>query len=47
MYFNFARVHRTIGVTPAMAAGVADHLWALEGLVALADSEHPAITDGV
>ena len=37
MYYNFARVHRTLGVTPAMAAGVADHMWSLEEIVALVD----------
>lgn len=35
MYYNFARVHRTLGVTPAMAAGVADHVWALEEIAGL------------
>lgn len=34
---------RTLGVTPAMAAG---DVWTLEELVALADSKHLAITDG-
>ena len=27
MHYNFARVHKTLGKTPAMAAGVADHVW--------------------
>jgi len=27
MYYNFARVHQTRRVTPAMEAGVADHVW--------------------
>jgi IS1 family transposase len=35
MYYNFARVHRTLRVTPAMEAGVADHVWTLEEIVAL------------
>jgi hypothetical protein len=26
MYYNFARVHQTLRVTPAMEAGVADHV---------------------
>jgi hypothetical protein len=26
MYCNFARVHQTLRVTPAMEAGVADHV---------------------
>jgi len=27
LHYNFARVHKTLGKTPAMAAGVADHVW--------------------
>ncbi len=27
MYYNFCRVHRTLGTTPAVAAGLTDHLW--------------------
>ena len=26
MYYNFGRVHRTLRVTPAMEAGIADHI---------------------
>jgi IS1 family transposase len=36
MYYNFVRIHQTLRVTPAMAAGVTDRLWELEDLVALA-----------
>jgi IS1 family transposase len=35
MHYNFARVHKTLRVTPAMAAGVSDHVWGLEEIVAL------------
>jgi erythromycin esterase-like protein len=35
MYYNFARVHHTLRVTPAMEAGVADHVWKLEEIAAL------------
>ena len=45
-YYNFARPHQTLtkaagGVktTPAMAAGVADHVWSLYEIAALLDSE--------
>lgn len=38
MYYNFARVHKTLGVPPAMAAGISDHVWSLEEIVSLADS---------
>lgn len=27
MYYNFVRIHQTLRVTPAMAAGVTDKLW--------------------
>lgn len=30
MYYNFARVHQTLRVTPAMEAGLADHVWSIE-----------------
>jgi hypothetical protein len=38
MYYNFCRVHQTLRVTPAMEAGIADHVWSVEEIVALLDS---------
>lgn len=35
MHYNFCRVHQTLRVTPAMAAGLADRVWELDELVAL------------
>jgi hypothetical protein len=35
MWYNFGRVHQTLRVTPAMEAGIADHVWSVEELVAL------------
>ncbi len=35
MYYNFCRVHQTLRVTPAMEAGVADHVWELREVVEL------------
>lgn len=35
MYYNFCRVHQTLRVSPAMEAGIADHVWTLDELVAL------------
>ena len=32
-HYNFVRVHRTLRMTPAMAAGVADHLWTVQELI--------------
>jgi IS1 family transposase len=37
VHYNFARVHGTLRVTPAMAAGLADHVWGLEEIVELLD----------
>jgi hypothetical protein len=35
MYYNFGRVRQTLRVTPAMEAGIADHVWAIEEIIAL------------
>lgn len=35
MHYNFARIHKTLRVTPAMEAGIADHVWSLEEIVGL------------
>ena len=35
MYHNFARLHQTIRVTPAMEAGLTDHVWSAEEIVGL------------
>ncbi len=35
MYYNFCRIHQTLRVTPAMEAGVTDHVWSLDKLIAL------------
>lgn len=36
LYYNFARIHKTLRVTPAMAGGLSDHVWSLEEIVLLA-----------
>jgi len=33
LYYNFGRIHKTLRITPAMAAGLADHVWSLEEIV--------------
>ena len=35
MYYNFCRVHQTLRVTPAMEAGIANHVWGIEELLGL------------
>jgi len=37
MHYNFARVHQTLKTTPAVAAGVADHVWGIEEIIGLMD----------
>lgn len=43
MHYNFARPHMALGsgITPAMAAGVADHVWTLDEIAALLDERGP------
>jgi IS1 family transposase len=38
LYYNFGRIHKTLRVTPAMQAGVSDHVWSIEEIVGLLDS---------
>jgi len=38
MNYNFVRIHQTLRVTPAMAAGVTDRLWSMDDLVAIVDA---------
>lgn len=38
MNYNFARIHQSLRVTPAMEAGVSDHVWNLEEIVSLLNS---------
>ena len=38
MYYNFGRIHQSLRVTPAMEAGVADHVWSLDEIISLLDS---------
>ena len=35
MHYNFCRVHKTLRVTPAMEAGLTNHVWTFEDLIAL------------
>ena len=38
MFYNFVRIHKTLKVTPAMAAKVSTRLWSMEDIVALIDA---------
>jgi IS1 family transposase len=37
VYCNYARIHQTLRVTPGMEAGLSDHVWSIEELIALCD----------
>ena len=39
MYYNFGRIHNSLRVSPAMEAGVTDHLWTLEEIAGLVKDE--------
>ncbi|MGB6547156.1 MAG: IS1 family transposase [Candidatus Acidiferrales bacterium] len=39
MYYNFCRVHQTLRVTPAMEAGVSDHVWEIREVVSLLENK--------
>jgi IS1 family transposase len=39
MYYNFCRIHKSLRVTPAMEAGVSNHVWSVEEIAALLDSK--------
>lgn len=38
MYYNFCRIHQSLRVTPAMEAGITDHVWDIKDIVELLDS---------
>lgn len=39
MYYNFVRIHKSLRVTPAMAAGVTDRLWEIGDIVKLVEAK--------
>lgn len=40
MHYNFGRVHQTLRVTPAMEAGLSQHVWSIHEIVALSAQGH-------
>lgn len=42
MFYNFCRIHKTLRITPAMAAGVTDHVWDVAEIVDLVDAAENA-----
>ena len=41
MFYNFCKIHKTLRVTPAMAAGVSETLWEILDIVKLIPEEEP------
>jgi hypothetical protein len=39
MNYNFCRIHQTLRVTPAMEAGIENHVWNLEEIAGLIDNQ--------
>ncbi len=37
MHYNFGRIHKTLRVTPAMEAGISDHVWTMEEIAGLSN----------
>ena len=38
MFYYFCKIHKTLGVTPAMEAKIDDHVWTMEEIVMMADT---------
>ncbi len=38
VWYNFVRVHKTLRVSPAMAAGISDRLWSMEDVATLVEA---------
>ena len=43
LWYNFVRIHKTLRVSPAMAAGIESRLWSMEDVVALIDARSEKI----
>jgi hypothetical protein len=41
MHYNFARIHKTLRITPAMTAGVTDRLWSIEDVANVVEAAAP------
>ena len=41
VFYNFTRIHKTLRITPAMAAGLTDRVWGMEDVVELMDAAAP------
>ena len=41
-WYNFCRIHKSLRITPAMAAGVPTHVWEIEEIVGLLEEQEKA-----
>ena len=41
MFYNFCRIHKTLRITPAMEAGLTDHVWEMEEIISAMDAVAP------
>jgi hypothetical protein len=41
MFYNFCKIHKSFRITPAIAAGITDHVWELTDIVNLIPLEEP------
>jgi hypothetical protein len=41
MHYNFVRIHKSLRVTPAMAAGVTDRLWSIDDIAEIVEAAAP------
>ena len=42
VFYNFVRIHKTLKMSPAMAAGISKTLWSMEDIAALCEAKAPA-----
>jgi hypothetical protein len=40
-FYNFVRIHKTLRVTPAMAAGISETLWTMEDIAERIEAQRP------
>jgi IS1 family transposase len=45
MHYNFARKHATLKTAPAVAAGLADHVWSITEIVQMIDAHHAEVVN--
>jgi hypothetical protein len=44
VFYNFCRIHKSLRVTPAMEAGIADRVWSFDDIIGKIDAMAPAPT---